>query len=75
MTASPPAGDRLQVLRDNEACCYMVRYVSGPKRHQVLDLFETDTLPLPWTAEASEEDVLADVRRRNPKSAVEKGDL
>ncbi len=45
------------------------RYLSGPKRTHMLDLFGVDTLPLPWTAEASP----ADDRRRNPNATVEEG--
>lgn len=62
--------DCLQILRDDEARCYLVRFVVGPERARVLVLFGTDTLPLPWNAEAGPEEVVNAVRRRNPEAEV-----
>lgn len=73
MTDDLATGDRLQVLWDQEARCYLLRYLSGPKRARILDLFGVDTLPLPWTSATPPADVLADVRRRNPNATVEEG--
>ena len=75
VTADLASGDRLQVFRDHETCCYLACSLSGPERARILDLFGTDTLPLPWTAEASEKDVLGDVRRRNPNATIEEREL
>ncbi len=73
MTEDLATGDHLQVLWDQEARCYLLRYLSGPKRARMLDLFGVDTLPLPWTAEAPSVDVLTDGHRRNPNATVEEG--
>lgn len=41
--------------------------------HEILELFGTDTLPLPFTANASSEMVLADVVGREPDAVVTLG--
>lgn len=40
---------------------------SDPK---VKDLFGTDTLPTPFTSQADEQDVVAQIQRLNPKAKV-----
>ena len=41
------ATNRLRIVRLDK--CYGVRFEAGPTRTRVLELFETDTLPLPFT--------------------------
>lgn len=43
---------------------------SGPHVEQIRELFGQEILPLPWTPQATGDEVLADVRRRNPSCEV-----
>lgn len=43
----------------------------GPHAAKIAKLFDTCTLPLPWTSQAPLEKVLADVQGRNPGVIVE----
>jgi hypothetical protein len=63
---------RIEVFLSLEGGCWCSRHVDDP---EILELFGTDTLPLPFTPEATLEDVLADVRARNPDADVVAVDL
>lgn len=69
LAAHDVAPDRLQVLRAPDG--YLLRYAAGPSRERILALFGTDTLPLPWTAAAPPERVVAAVRRSHPHAFIE----
>ena len=58
---------RLEVFRSVEWQCWCVRMVDNP---EMFDLFGTDILPLPFTLEATLEQVLEGVRARNPMAEV-----
>ena len=58
---------RLEVFRSVEGQCWCVRMVDNA---EILELFGTDTLPLPFTPEATLEQVLESVQARNPEAEV-----
>lgn len=60
----------IEVIRDPEAKCYLARYLSGPARDEILELFATDTVPLLWHHSAHPGLVVLDVRQRNPLATV-----
>ncbi len=60
----------IEVIRDPGAKCYLARYLSGPARDELLDLFGTDQVPLPFHHSAEPDLVVLEVRRRNPLATV-----
>lgn len=54
----------MEVIRHPEGGCYLARYLSGPARDEIVALFGTDTVPLPWHHTADPEVVERDVRQR-----------
>jgi hypothetical protein len=58
---------RIEVFLPVGGNCWCARYVNDP---DILELFETDTLPLPFTPEAKLEDVLRAVRKSDPRAEV-----
>ncbi len=60
----------IEVIRDPAAKCYLARYLSGPARDELLDLFGSAQVPLPFHHSADPDLVVLDVRRRNPLATV-----
>lgn len=48
-----------------------VRFEEGHyERQTIVDLFETDTIPLPWTSQANASQVIASLRKSYPGSNI-----
>lgn len=45
---------------------WFVQFHAGPRREEVVRLFQTDVLPLPWTAQALYPIVLDHFQQLNP---------
>jgi hypothetical protein len=71
---------RIHVRLDYAAKAWVVsHYVEDPAAEggysadpEVFDLFGTETLPTPFTLQADERTVLAELRRLNPEAVVER---
>jgi hypothetical protein len=61
--------NRLLVFKNSEG--WHVRYPENhPEFATIEALFGTDTLPLPWTAQAPAAKVIAELQAKNPESDV-----
>lgn len=57
--------DKVTIFKNAQG--WHVRYESGPQRAEILRLFGGDTLPLPYTVQATAEKVVSSFRSRNPE--------
>ena len=70
MMQTPPAAasDRLGIYRARN--CWMISYVLSPQRPEIVRLFQTTELPLPFTAAADEARVRATLAQQQPDAEV-----
>jgi hypothetical protein len=61
--------DRIVLYKSVEAKCWMARF-EGPCSEEIKLVFETDTLPTPFTLQAEPEDVRRELQQRNPQIDV-----
>lgn len=47
---------------------WQFRFLAGPEREQIVGLFGTDVLPLPYMQSATKEEVMPLLRRNHPES-------
>ena len=59
--------NKIQLLRGDN--CWLAKH-TGPHAARIIELFNTDTLPLPYTLEASSTLVLSELVERNPGVGV-----